>query len=57
MIDESWFHVFDPHSTRFHPTILRIVMFIGEANWPVCTENVKGISCLESTTRVLPGQS
>ncbi len=43
--------------TRFYPTILRIVMFIGEANWPVCTENVKGISCLESTTRVLPGQS
>ncbi len=37
--------------------ILRIVMFIGEANWPVCTENVKGIGCLESTTRVLLGQS
>ncbi len=44
-------------NTRFYPTIVRIIMFTGEANWPVCTENVKGISCLESITHVLPGQS
>ncbi len=45
------------YCTRFYPTIVRIVMFTDEANWPVCTENVKVISCLESITRVLPGQS
>ncbi len=43
--------------TRFYPTTVRIIMITGEANWPVCTENVKGISCLESITHVLPGQS
>ncbi len=39
-----------------YPTIGRIVMLIGEANWPVCTWKVNGINCLESTTRVCPGR-
>ncbi len=39
--------------TGFHP---RIIMLIGEANWPICTEKGNGINGLESTTRVLPGR-
>ncbi len=37
--------------------IVRIIMFTGEVNLPVCTGNVKGITCLESITHVLPSQS
>ncbi len=30
---------------------------LDEANWPVCTEKVNGINCVESITGVLRGQS
>ncbi len=43
---------FRQESTSFYPTIERIFLLTGEANWPVCTEKVNGINCLESTTRV-----
>ncbi len=41
--------------TSLYPTIARIIMLTDEANWLVCTEKVKGINCLESTTRAFPG--
>ncbi len=37
--------------------MVRIIMLTDEANWPVCTEKVNGINCLESTTDVLLGRS
>ena len=44
-------------NTRQYPTKVRIVMITKEANWPVCTEKVNEINCLESTIRDLPGWS
>ena len=39
--------------TRFFPTIVRLIMVSDEAKWPVCTEKINRINCVESTTYVL----